>query len=151
MRPLAVVTLALSLPCLAAAQSAPQPIVVNGLKAWVSGHCPEAIRAWTSKWSKESGASGLVGGCADFATFGTVHGYDIIRVMDVTPNLQRVYVLLRYAVQPVYLSVVAYAADTKSWEVMAVNWNSDPDKIVPPQLLPPQHVNPVPAASRENE
>jgi len=150
MRSWTVATILLSLPCLATAQTPPQPVVVNGLKAWSSGHCPEAIKAWTSKWSKESGASGLVSGCGDFDTFGVIHGYDVIRVTDVTPNLQRVYVVLRYATQPVYMSVVAYAADTKSWEVIAVNWNSDPDKVVPPQILPPQHIAPA-RESKDNE
>ena len=143
MRPWLVLTVVIGIPGLVSAQGVPRPVVVDGLKIWSGGHCPDAIKAWTKKWSKESGADQLVGGCDDFQTFGAVHGYDVIRVVDVTPNLQRIYVLLRYEEQPVYLSLVAYAYDPANWEVVAVNWNTDPDKIVPREILPPQHVVPT--------
>ena len=127
----------------ARAQTGPQTVVVKGLQMWSSGHCRDAIDAWTSSWSGQDAfqRTQLVNGCDLLEQMGTIEGYDILRTVDITPHLQRVYVLLRYEKQPVYLLVAAYESKD-DWKIVTVNWNTDPDKVVPSELLLPQHVGP---------
>jgi hypothetical protein len=65
-------------------------------------------------------------------------GYDLIRIIDVTPHLRRVYVLLRCQRQPVYFLVVLYQARDR-WTVNTINWHTDADQILPPTLFGPEH------------
>jgi hypothetical protein len=64
---------------------------------------------------------------------GKVNGYDVIAEDAVTPNLTRVYVLLRYERMPVYAEFVAYSADGRgrTWIVAHVAINTDAVDIIP--------------------
>lgn len=117
------------------------PLVLTGLKTMVEGRCRVALTTWTSTWPEEAaaGRDRLISGCEELSKFGAVDGYDLVRVVDVTPSLLRIYVVLRYDIQPVYLVLVAYAPDTKTWKINAVLWNTNPDDIFPPELVPLQH------------
>jgi hypothetical protein len=68
-------------------------------------------------------------------------GYDIIHVVPVTKNLTRVYVLLKYEIQPVYLLLVAYRPEA-TWRVTSVNWHTNSENVLPPNLLPPENLKP---------
>lgn len=48
---------------------------------------------------------------------GDLHGYDLLRKMDVTPHRARVYMVLLYDVQPAYLMLVAYEPGGGDWKV----------------------------------
>lgn len=123
------------------AQSPPQPVVVDGLTLLVAGKCEDAVRKWTVAWTgDEAGkAQQLVASCALLEKLGTVHGYDLLGTRDVTPHLQRVYVVVRYEVEPVYMMFLAYAPDGAQWKIETLTWHTDPDKVIPPEILPPQH------------
>jgi hypothetical protein len=114
--------------------------VLSGLDSMAAGKCEPAIRQWTRTWTGEDAAKveQLVASCAYFGRMGTIYGYDLLRTLDVTPNLQRVYVVLRAELEPVYVMILAYSPDGTHWKIAGVNWNTDPDKIVPRELLPPQ-------------
>ena len=64
-------------------------------------------------------------------------GYDVIRVVAVGRHVQRVFATLLCEVRPVYLMVAAYQGGT-TWGITALNWSTDPDKILPPSLVPTQ-------------
>ena len=124
------------------AQTAPlPPVVLTGLKTMAEGRCRVALTTWTSTWPEEAaaGRERLLAGCDELAKFGGIEGYDVVRVVDVTPNLERIYVVLRYDIQPVYLVLIAYAPDTKLWKIDAVQWNTNPDDILPSEIVPLQH------------
>jgi hypothetical protein len=65
-------------------------------------------------------------------------GYDLIRVIDLTPHLRRVYVLLRCQRLPLYFSLVLYEARDR-WTVNNINWQTDADKVLPPALFGAEH------------
>jgi len=128
----------------AQAQGVPQPVVLKGLDQLAAGHCRAAIEGWTTNWTSGADAmrrSQLVNGCDILDQLGTVAGYDLLRVVNVTPHLQRVYLVLRCQTQPVYFMVVAYAPDA-DWKINTVNWNTDPDKVLPADIAPRQHPEP---------
>ena len=141
MRSLIVVLLLL--PAVGASQQAP-PIATKGLDLLVAGQCEAGFRAWTAGWTAPDDSmkrETLIGTCTVLPQFGKLNGYDIIRVVSVTPNLTRVYVLLRYDLQPLYLLLVAYRPKD-DWKVITVTWNTLPEKVFPPDILPSEHPGP---------
>jgi len=70
---------------------------------------------------------------------GSILGYDIVRTLEIAPHLRRVYVVLPYQIQPVYLMLTVYRPGEVDWRVNTVNWNADPDKVFPTSVGPPQH------------
>src|SRR5690348_17709559 len=87
---LGIVLLLAPLP--APAQTAPlPPVVLTGLKTMAEGRCRVALTTWTSTWPEEAaaGRDRLLAGCDELAKFGGIEGYDVVRVVDVTPNLER--------------------------------------------------------------
>jgi hypothetical protein len=119
------------------AQSPPPTVVVRGFEMLGAGHCSDAFREWSTAWVQPEDAGkreALLGSCATLAAFGKMHGHDIVRIVTVTPHLTRVYAVLRYTNQPIYLLVVAYRPDDE-WKVLAVNWHTFSEKVFPPEIL----------------
>ena len=136
-----MVLVLLVLPAAASAQTAPQPVVLKGLELLAAGHCRDGIGAWTSSWTGQDAAlkrTQLLNSCDFLDQMGSVSGYDVLRTVDVTRHLQRVYIVLRTDVQPVYFMVLAYAPKDE-WKINTVNWNTDPDKVIPADVLPAQN------------
>ena len=120
------------------AQNDLPPVVQRGLVELRNGHCQDAMDLWTSTWP-EPQKSQMAGSCPGLAQYaGAVHGYDVIRVVDVTPHMRRVYAMLQCEAEPVFLLVVVYQPGDADWKVGVVNWNTDPDKVIPASILPPQ-------------
>lgn len=69
--------------------------------------------------------------------------WDLHNLRESTPGLRctgtRLYAVLLYRIQPVYVMLVVYRAGDANWRVNTVNWNSDPDKVFPTSIAPPQH------------
>jgi hypothetical protein len=132
-------------PTASSAQQSLPPPVQAGLDSLARGRCEVAFRIWTATWAKtQDGAAkreAIVGSCKTLNGLGSVSGYDIIQVVPVTKNLLRVYVLLKYEMQPVYLLLVAYRPDA-TWGVTSVNWNTNSENVLPPNLLPPENLKP---------
>ena len=126
-------------PTLSLRAQAPFPSVVQqGLDALTKGKCQEAFDLWTKTWPEMQKAQ-MTASCSAMRQFGSeVRGYDVLRTVDITPHLSRVYVVLLYEIQPVYVMVVVYRPGDTDWRVAMVNWNTDPDKVVPASIMPPQ-------------
>jgi len=119
----------------------PRP-VKDGLEALGAGNCEKALTLWTDSWTDTQKAQ-MAATCPALKQYGgSVHGYDVLRVVDISPHVRRVYAVLLYDMQPVYLMVIAYQPTGPDWKVGAVNWNTDPDQVIPPQILPPQRPKP---------
>ena len=118
------------------------PIATQGLDLLVTGRGDSAVRLWTSAWTGPEDIGkrqDVIDGFRQLSKMlGRVHGYDLIRVVDITPHLRRAYFLLRYEKQPVYLLLVLYEAK-EAWMVATFNFNTDGDKVLPPTLFGDEH------------
>ena len=124
------------------AQTAIPPVVQQGLDALGKGQCQDAFDTWTKTWP-EAQKSQMAASCPALQQFGgEYHGYDILRTTELTPHLRRVYLVLLYEIQPVYVMLLVYRPDERDWRVSTVNWNTDPDKVLPSSLVPPQRPGP---------
>jgi hypothetical protein len=131
-------------PTISAAQKPLPPPVVAGLDSLRTGHCDAAFRTWTIAWTSPDDAAKretLLGSCEILARFGSLHGYDVVQLVPIGPNLLRVYAVLRYDTQPVYMLLVAYRPDD-AWKITSVNWNTLSEKVFPPSLLPAENPGP---------
>ena len=108
------------------------------------GHCEVAFRVWTASWaSTPDGADKretMVNSCKVLNTLGTISGYDVIAVVPVTKNLTRVYLLMKYELQPVYMLLVLYRPQA-SWRVTSISWNTNAENM-PASILPPENHKP---------
>jgi hypothetical protein len=136
------VLLALAAPAPADGQDRIPPLVTKGLQALQEQRCRDAFDVWTSDWQWPRDAARrqeLMATCDFLAEVGAaLHGYDIFRVVAVTPHLSRIYIVLRYERHPMYLMVSAYALVDGDWRVTSINWDRDPDKVFPLTILDPQ-------------
>lgn len=125
---------------LQAAAAALPPPVQAGLDELESGRCDAAF----VHWSRPAGIPGAGTGavqrltdCAALRRLGTLHGHELLRVVPVGERIRRVYLVLRYQAQPVYLLVVAYRP-ADEWIVIKANWNLAADRVLPPDMVPPE-------------
>src|SRR5690242_13165876 len=82
------------------AQTKLSTVVQEGLDDLSQGKCQDAMTLWISKWP-EPMKSQMAGSCPGLEQYGgKIQGYDVLRVVDVTPHLQRVYVVLLCDIQP---------------------------------------------------
>jgi len=124
------------------AQAPLPPIVQQGLDALKQGKCQEMFDLWTKVWPEMQKAQ-MTASCSALQQFGgEFRGYDVLRTVDITPHLSRVYVVLLYEIQPIYVMVVVYRPGETDWKVASVNWNTDPDKVIPASIVPPQRPGP---------
>lgn len=135
-----LVSLLAALPLPLASQALPTP-AAEGLDFLVRGHPDSAVDLWTSTWVSPDDAAKkqqLVLGFRQLLDLvGPALGYDLIRIVDLTPHLRRVYALLRCR-QPVYLLLVLYQAKDR-WSVSTVNFHTDADHVLPPTLFGAEH------------
>jgi hypothetical protein len=126
----------------AAAQEPIPPIVTKGLQALQEQRCHDAFDVWTADWlfpRESERRRRLMGSCDFLAEVGAaLHGYDLFRVVPVTPHMFRVYIVLRYERRPMYLMVCAYAPVDGAWRVTGINWDRDPEKVFPLTILDPE-------------
>jgi hypothetical protein len=128
-----------AVPARLVAQAEPAPVVQQGLDALRDGRCQDAFNLWTKSWP-EAQKNQMTASCSALEQYGgSIHGYDVVRTLEITPHLRRVYVVLLYQIQPIYVMLVVYRPGDADWRVNAVNWNSDPDKVLPASVAPLQH------------
>jgi len=123
--------------------SLPQPVVA-GLDALEAGHCDDAFKLWSPPTTSPGTGSNPVQrltDCASLRRLGVLHGHEVLRVVAVGARLRRVYLLLRYQAQPVYIVLVAYQP-AEEWNVIRVSWSTNADRVLPPTVAPPERVQP---------
>lgn len=124
------------------AQTPIPTLVQQGLDSLTKGRCQGAFDLWTKSWLEVQKAQ-MAPTCSAFQEYGGVfHGYEVLKTVEITPHLTRVYVVLLYQIQPIYMMVVLYRPGETEWKVSSVNWHTDPDKVVPPSIMPPQRPAP---------
>ncbi len=144
---LRLVTLSLSLvlPVVAAAQAPPPPFVPRGLDQLVQGHPDSAVAILTWAWNSPDDLAKrtvLIDAFRQLPQFaGPVLGYEVIRIIEVSPHLRRAYFLLRCERQPAYLLITLYLAK-EEWSITTINWHTDPDRVLPTTLFGVEHPKP---------
>ena len=64
----------------------------------------------------------------------SLHGYDLNRVVYVTPHLARIFVVLRYERHPLYLAVTAYSPSDPRLAGDRDRVGPQSEKVFPPVL-----------------
>jgi hypothetical protein len=124
----------------AASRGALPAPVQAGLDALEDGRCDAAFVHWSRPAGSPGAGTGAVQrltDCAALRRLGTLHGHELLRVVPVGERIRRVYLVLRYQTQPVYLLVVAYRPDNE-WFVIKTSWSLYADRVLPPDLVPPE-------------
>jgi len=128
---------------LVAQDSLPAPVAA-GLTALKAGRCNDAFKMWSEAWTAAEDVGKqqqLLAGCALLDRFGQMFGYEVIKTVNVGVSIQRLYFVLKYQAQPIYLMVVAYRPD-QEWRVIGVNWHTFGDQILPADLVPNERPKP---------
>jgi hypothetical protein len=132
-----LITLFAATPLRLASQAVPEPAAA-GFDLLIRGQPDSAVAVWTVTWVRAEDEAKKQQLLSSFRQLpeavGHPLGYDLIRIIDVTPHLRRVYVLLRCQRTPVYFLVVLYQARDR-WTVNTINWHIDADQILPPTLF----------------
>ena len=139
--PVSLATALLVVGRIAVAQTDLPSPVLKGLDALRRADYDAVGREWTGSWTTGEAAASRDQIVTSFRSFGKIAGpflgYDVVKVLDVTPHLERVYIVLLYKTQPAYLMLVLYHPESE-FTVTTLNWNTDPDKVFPSNVLPPQ-------------
>jgi hypothetical protein len=135
MRVLLISTLLLSLvPGLALAQSDLPPAVTRGLEAVRAGHVDSALTIWARDLGEE-GQAQMAASTPILVRFcSSPNGYDLLRSVELSAHLRRLYFLIRCSAQPVYVMLVLYQGSS-DWIIATLNWNTDPDRVLPSTLF----------------
>ena len=132
-----LITLVAATPLRLASQAVPEPAAA-GFDLLIRGQPDSAVAVWTVTWVRAEDEAKKQQLLSSFRQLpeavGHPLGYDLIRIIDVTPHLRRVYVLLRCQRTPVYFLVVLYQARDR-WTVNTINWHIDADQILPTTLF----------------
>ena len=121
---------ALTLP-LAAQQTVP-PVAVAGLNLIDAGRVDSALALWAgSEAFGDQERQQITASAPMFRqACGAVSGHEFLRTVEIVPHVERLYLVVRCAVRPVFLMLALYEAPT-GWKVTALNWSTDPDRVLP--------------------
>ncbi len=118
------------------------PAASEGLDLLVKGRADSAVQLWSRGWTGPEDVGKRQQVLDAFRQLpqmaGRPLGYDLIRMVDVTPHLRRAYFLLRCQRQPVYLLLVLYQAQDE-WTVTTINFHTDADHVLPTNLFGLEH------------
>src|SRR5512135_3670696 len=97
------------LPAVQLRAQAPLPAVIQqGLDSLRQGKCQVTMDLWTQSWPDMQKAQ-MAPTCSALQQYaGEYRGYEVLKTVDITPHLSRVYLVLLYSIQPVYLMLVLY-------------------------------------------
>ena len=76
--------------------------------------------------------SGLLGQIE--TAYGKMVGFDVLRVVIVSPALQRVYILVKFEKGPVYAAFDCYKTPA-GWIIPILNLNTKASEVLPANLL----------------
>jgi hypothetical protein len=143
MHPLVIVALLVLQARQAPPSDLPAPVTA-GLEALEAGRCDEAFKHWSSRSTASTAGTNAIQrltDCASLRRLGALHGHELLRVVGVGTRIRRVYLMLRYDAQPVYLLLLAYQP-ADEWSIIKVNWNTNADRVLPPTMVPPERAEP---------
>jgi hypothetical protein len=115
------------------AETEPPAIVTDGLNAYWRNGGKAAWSVWVqgSSLENELPADAFAG---IEKAYGRMIGYETIRVTQVCPSMQRVYMLVKYERGPAYFSFDCYKTE-KDWIIPIMSYNTKPAAILPERML----------------
>ena len=113
------------------------PVVLSGLEAYKQSGPEQAFKIWLagSPVEGEKIAMSQVNGFRQVESlYGPYQGFDPIRIVPITPNTTLVYLQINFQKGPLFSSFMCY--QTKSgWVITWLNFHTEVDKILPPNIL----------------
>jgi hypothetical protein len=123
-----------------AQEPVPPPIVIDGLKVLLSAGIDSAVVVWFkgSGLEGDTAAAGQVTNTFHTlpAWLGKPVGFEVLKTYALGAHFRRTYALLLLDGGPIYMRFSYYLAP-KGWVMQHFDFNTDPQKILPPGLLPP--------------
>jgi len=123
------------------AQGKLPPVVEEGLRFLRDQGAEAAVVPWTRTWSTSADSGKRVQlqvGIGNLVAYaGRLNSWDIVKIIEVTPHLERIYLVLVFERQPIYAMFVAYKPGNE-WIVTGVNFHTESDKVFPPSILDPE-------------
>ena len=114
-------------------------ILLRGLVTYKAKGADAAMTAWI-KGSPIEGDKTALSQANIFrqieSLYGAYIGYDLIRIVDITPSSKLVYIQMNFEKGPVFASFLCYLKKTE-WIIENLDFNTAPDKILPSDLLFP--------------
>jgi hypothetical protein len=113
-------------------------VVTDGLNAYQKSGGKAALAAWLKGSPMENDTttsismSGLLGQIE--TAYGKMVGFDVLKVVTVSPALQRIYILIKFEKGPVYASFDCYKASA-GWIIPIFNLNTKASEVLPSNLL----------------
>jgi hypothetical protein len=113
-------------------------IVTDGFAAYQKSGGKAALAAWLKGSPMENDTTtninmtGLLGQIE--TAYGKMVGFDTLRVVVVSPALQRVYVLIKFEKGPMYASFDCYKAPA-GWIIPILNFNTKASEVLPANFL----------------
>jgi hypothetical protein len=113
-------------------------IVAEGLAAYQKSGGPAAITAWLKGSPLEDDSTStihineLLGQIE--TDYGKMIGFDLVRIVTVSPAVQRVYLVLKFERGPVYASFDCYKTGA-GWIIATMDANTKANAVFPPRFL----------------
>jgi hypothetical protein len=113
-------------------------IIKDGFEAYKTGGPDAAVKKWL-EGSPVSGSqeAALVPG--QFKTIETVYGpykgYEVIRIVTITPSTNMVFLVIRFDRGPCYGSFTVYNREEQDSIITHFNFNTKPEMVIPAAIL----------------
>lgn len=125
-------------PVVIRAESDMPAVVTDGLAAYEKSGGKEAMAIWLkgSPVENDAATKGSINGyMANIETsYGKMIGYEIIRVVPISPSCRRVYLVIKHEKGPVFYAFDCYKANG-DWIVPTIDFNTRPKEVLPSQIL----------------
>lgn len=107
----------------------PDPVLVNGLKAWLSNGSDAGLHVWYAdnpelSFAMKEKVRTVV------RDMGTVFDTEVIAIQTISKRVTRYYVAVYYDSGPLWIRIERYLSDKQS-SYLPVRFSVDPDRILP--------------------
>ena len=122
----------LATPAVTFAAQTPDPVLLNGLQAWVANGPDAGLRVWYAdqpELALELKETLLAGA----KSMGQVIDTEVIAIQPVSKRVTRYYVAVNYTNGPLWIRIERYVSD-KHPIFLRLRFSSDPDRILPGYL-----------------
>ena len=110
-------------------------IVTDGLTAYQKAGAKTAVLVWLKGSNTQNETSSMEGVLNQIETaYGKMVGFEVVRVVSVSPSFQRVYVLIKYEGGPGYASFDCYRTPVH-WIIPQLGVFTRPNEVWPADLL----------------
>ena len=111
------------------AAQTPDPVLMNGLKAWIANGSDAGLHVWYAdnpelSFSMKEKVRSVV------RDMGAAFDTEVIAIQPVSKRVTRYYVAVYYDSGPLWIRIERYVSDKRA-SYLPVRFSSDPDRILP--------------------